>query len=79
MLATSKTNVDDTDGGISSQFIDLNGDGLADFIHLMAPSTTGNGYPSTAVMKNNGNNTFDLVYKCYVDVGPVYRGDCAQL
>ena len=83
MLATSKTNVEDGQG-ISSQFVDLNGDGLVDFIHMTVGPDDKYQNPIMGVMKNNGNYSFGLIYQCAVSrqgSPPVYRywGDCAAI
>lgn len=62
----------------SAQFIDLNGDGLNDFIYFDDLNQQNNSVRSMAIMKNKGDYSFDTVYKCYFTVSGMYYGDCAQ-
>ncbi len=55
---------------------DINGDGLVDFVYSMANPVR------RAIIINNGNYTFKVVYKCAIDVASsvsTYYGDCADL
>jgi len=66
-------------GGGYSGLVDINGDGLNDIIY----SFYMNDYIfRTAVLLNQGNNDFNLVYKCVAETNSgvaTYYGDCAQL
>ena len=61
-------------------FVDLNGDGLADYLFTERSPYLGNGaiMGGSCVYLNNGSG-FNLAYKCYVDGSSTnkYHGDCA--
>lgn len=62
--------------------VDINGDGLPDFLyHERRKKTTNYPVDYLAIFLNNGKNDFDLAYKCVVEydtnLDPAY-GDCAQ-
>lgn len=65
--------------------LDVNGDGLTDMIYRDGTDLGGtNGRLKMAMWLNNGNNSFDLAYKCYVWNDPAnpdrdsWYGDCAE-
>lgn len=65
--------------------IDINGDGLTDMVYreqtyIGGKSGSSDGYwgpLKMAVWSNQGNNNFAVTYKCYVDTGIGWYGDCA--
>ena len=82
MMVVSKTDITDT-FLTASQFVDLNGDGLNDYLYFYyRPNMSGIGERGYIALQNTGNNNFDLIYyKCYWykdnSVNIVY-GDCAD-
>ena len=86
MPKESYSNGDTDDEFIDEQFVDLNGDGLADYFYRFSKYYSGYGGQSwdyTCVYLNNGSG-FDAVYRCYsvVDYSPLtqdYYGDCADM
>lgn len=59
-------------------FVELNGDGLPDYIYTERTNTPYNStkYGGSCVYLNNGSG-FDLAYKCYAGTSSDYYGDCA--
>jgi hypothetical protein len=83
-MNTTKTTFSDiVEAG--EQFVDINGDGLLDFLYY-GKASFGNPWTDekSAVFINKGNFSFDPIYKCviYSPDGPNYPatwyGDCAQ-
>ncbi|MBN2086859.1 hypothetical protein JW758_00785 [Candidatus Peregrinibacteria bacterium] len=81
------------DNNVTEQFLDLNGDGLMDYIYDLRwyyKYSTQTEYTKdrTCVYLNNGNG-FDVAYKCYADIYYVengqpsnnkdFYGDCAAV
>lgn len=89
-LNTSRTVwIDNVDAG--SQFVDLNGDGLLDFLYAQYvwdvcdgcnDQTTSPREMRFAAFINKGNFSFEPIYKCYGAKGSenqtTFYGDCAQ-
>lgn len=71
LLAVNATATNGTINGIS--VMDINGDWLVDFLYSRSDPVR------RAIIVNNGNYVFKIVYRCAIDSGPViYYGDCAD-
>lgn len=89
-IPRENTGASSTDSYINEQFVDLNGDGLADYIYKYAAYTGSSshfGDDQTCVYLNNGAG-YDLAYRCVSSVvynanGTIasqnYYGDCADM
>lgn len=59
------------------QFVDLNGDGLVDFVYK--DTTVGGEQVQVGVYMNKGNFSFEQRYYCQADVvNRQFSGDCGQ-
>ena len=73
--------------GMKDQFLDINGDGLLDYIYFLKMYqgvTVNSNLEGSCIILNNGNG-WDIAYKCValgpvVDDGykPLFYGDCAD-
>lgn len=82
MMVVSKTDIAE-EFLTASQFVDLNGDGLNDYLYFYyRPNMSGIGERGYIALQNNGDNNFNIIYKCFwhKDNGnnTVY-GDCADI
>lgn len=59
---------------LGSQFVDINGDGLLDYLFSQWPN---NSTILGVIFLNNGSNNFTVGYKCAY-YAPNWYGDCAQ-
>ena len=77
-LLAEGTQAYDTTYSVTTQFQDINGNGLPDFLYFKQHSGGGNTYRYYAVFINNGG-TFEQTYVCHHSTfHKKYYGDCAQ-
>lgn len=82
MMIATRTDVDEENFAVASQFIDFNGDGLSDFLYFYytVDYHSFSGERGYLALKNNGDYTFDTAYKCkWYSSGSshTFYGDCA--